>query len=1442
MSQDEVCQQASAVQISQGKILNITLLASEWKSTAGGLSTLNRELAIHLSQIQNVRVSLLVPEGACNDEDKMEARSFGISIRDAKKFIGLDSLFWLSNPPKNHKIDVIVGHGVKLGCQVQLIKIQAQFQNCKWVHVVHTASEDLSKYKGYSNPISKGEKKLWDEVDLCKEADLVVPVGPKLRKAYHRYLQSSKKDEDFFELIPGLFEREFEDLVAKQNPKDEKDDFIVLLCGRGDDEDFEVKGYNIAVKAFADQRLKGKRYSLLFVGSPEGEQDKVRKRLLNCGIDKKQLEVREFVKSRERMKDLFCEVDMVIMPSKSEGFGLVALEALSAGLPILVGSNSGFARAIEDIPFGSYSVVDSEDPSNWAERVVGVRDKHRVVLQENKVLKEHYRKEYCWKTQCEQLVDRLWRMVYGTSGAQAIAADDLFEQCPSAVSESVCQPNPKTKQQHIEIGAVTSGRGNEKTSRTSGDGLTMHELAGTSGAEAKAADDLFEQCPSAVSESVCQPDPTTKQQHIEIGAVTSGGGNEETSGDALTLLELADRFIKLKIEAKGLNEGQKKYVYDRLIVQATTFMETRNYSKVKVPGMSAFLEFLEALYNASLVALNLGSLVIILDCKTLRGLDKLWYDFLCGHLDKVAERYLVTDGIKKKLNLRTINLKTTIAEENYLKSKKVLMECSGEADSTTLSSQQGALDQGTASMTGMATAADDEELLFKQEDTDWMIRMKKARASRSTLHKASVVGQYEEVKRQLSSGCVADVKDQFLLTPLHLACWYGQESVVKLLLEYAADVNVTDKFQFTPLHKAERRNHHSIVKLLLDHKARPTLQQPPSLRTLGRRAFTRTDEHSGFNLLQAAVLEGDYDTVEKASVHLENFVEEMNCRTTGEKASIFPGKSAADILAAVKGRMESHPLIGEIYEEFVETEKTLTQLHSCAKSNHVEMAIELVLNYGMDVNVAAKRNITPLVWASPATSSLWIKTVIDLGADVNAQTFQESTFGYCSGTALRSAIHGNNANVVKVLLANKSDPIVDLQGNTVLHSSTSEGLFNISQLLIDSGCNVNGRNNSGETSLHSAVRGKNVAVAKLLLRNNADANIQDDKGNTPLHVSTREGLCDISQLLVGSGCEINVRNNSGETSLHSAVRGKNVAVVKLLLRNNADANVQGIKGNTPLHISTRRGLCDISQMLVDSGCKINVRNNSGETSLHCAVRGKNVAVVKLLLRNNADANVHDNYGNIPLHISSWIGLCNISQSLVDSGCKINVRNNGGETPLHSRVGDGNVAEVKFLLKNNADANIQDNQGNTPLHTSLRRGFSNISQLLIDSGCNKNLKNWEGKTPLDLKPFPYFRPYPGDSEEAKGSEGYAYASQKRFRHKRFFESEDKGDPLVSRRTLPSPPPPLLFSPRSGSLSKNRPEESSALRKRRVGGVKRKMKINPEAESSPVVGKGKEQSSK
>ena len=394
--------------------LYITLLASEWNSLAGGLSTLNREFAIHLAKQTNVRVSLLVPEGACNDSDKREARRFDINVVEAKQRLDYEPLDWLGIPPEGHRMDVVVGHGVKLGRQVQFIKCFPKFQNCKWVHTVHTAPEDLGKYKGYENPTSRGEQKHWDEVGLCKCADLVVPVGPKLVKAYSSYLQGCKKEKDIIGLTPGLFDREFGDIV--QMPKTENDDFKVLLCGRGDNEDFELKGYDIAVKAFADPRLKGKSYHLVFVGAPDGMQDEVKKRLLKHGITEKQLIVRKFVQCRSGIKELLCEVDLAIMPSKSEGFGLVALEALSAGLPVLVGSNSGFASAIMDLFLGEYSIVDSDDPTKWAEAIEGVCGRHGMRLDGIKILRERYGMKYVWKTQCKALVERLSGMISDDQG------------------------------------------------------------------------------------------------------------------------------------------------------------------------------------------------------------------------------------------------------------------------------------------------------------------------------------------------------------------------------------------------------------------------------------------------------------------------------------------------------------------------------------------------------------------------------------------------------------------------------------------------------------------------------------------------------------------------------------------------------------------------------------------------------------------------------------------------------------------------------------------------------------------------------------------------------------------------------------------------------------------------------------------------------------------
>ena len=94
--------------------------------------------------------------------------------------------------------------------------------------------------------------------------------------------------------------------------------------------------------------------------------------------------------------------------------------------------------------------------------------------------------------------------------------------------------------------------------------------------------------------------------------------------------------------------------------------------------VGAFFQHLEDHYNLGLVTIGKGSLEIIVHCPTLESLEHLWSDYLSGHLSEVAERYLVTDEIKRKLDLDTVRLRITMAKENYLMCRKACVETSGK--------------------------------------------------------------------------------------------------------------------------------------------------------------------------------------------------------------------------------------------------------------------------------------------------------------------------------------------------------------------------------------------------------------------------------------------------------------------------------------------------------------------------------------------------------------------------------------------------------------------------------------------------------------------------------------------------------------------------------------------------------------------------------------------
>ena len=241
----------------------------------------------------------------------------------------------------------------------------------------------------------------------------------------------------------------------------------------------------------------------------------------------------------------------------------------------------------------------------------------------------------------------------------------------------------------------------------------------------------------------------------------------------------------------------------------------------------------------------------------------------------------------------------------------------------------------------------------------------------------------------------------------------------------------------------------------------------------------RVDTRSGFNMLTAAVFEGNYNVVSEAFLLLDNLETQ-----TGISA-------VADTLANLETKRSGHHKIESLYRKTVDKVNTLSELHRCEDGNDAEKAVELVLNDGLDINTPALCNRTPLLWASLSSSGEFIETLIDLGANVNAQRTDDKV------TPLILSASWNNFMAVYLLLDHDADAnIARADGNSPLHIAVGNGFFHITKLLNKKGSHVNLQNKEGRTPLFLGVKNKQKHLIKLLIENEADVTIGYKENST----------------------------------------------------------------------------------------------------------------------------------------------------------------------------------------------------------------------------------------------------------------------------------------------------------------------------------------------------------
>ena len=135
----------------------------------------------------------------------------------------------------------------------------------------------------------------------------------------------------------------------------------------------------------------------------------------------------------------------------------------------------------------------------------------------------------------------------------------------------------------------------------------------------------------------------------------------------------------MSITTRDLDSEREEVVDRKMREQIEVFLKYNKETKLSTAkGLITFARLLEDTYNVNLTSVGVGSLVIKVQCPDLQSLESLWNDYCSGVLNEAAERVLVTDDMKKEINLGTLRLKTTIEEESYLTCKRALVEKSGE--------------------------------------------------------------------------------------------------------------------------------------------------------------------------------------------------------------------------------------------------------------------------------------------------------------------------------------------------------------------------------------------------------------------------------------------------------------------------------------------------------------------------------------------------------------------------------------------------------------------------------------------------------------------------------------------------------------------------------------------------------------------------------------------
>ncbi|XP_078614516.1 uncharacterized protein LOC144883766 [Branchiostoma floridae x Branchiostoma japonicum] len=368
----------------------VLLLNDEYGTKKGGISTIHRGMACLLVS-KGAKVYSTVLEAT--EEDVKDAKDDGVELlfpTRPKEDDRPPELRWLTfdhqtrYPELPLNVGFIVGHVHITSHAARLIKKQ-RFPGAKLVQVTHVIPEDVARFKSEERELGIEEEKA-KILDDLEHADVIVSVGPRL---YDYYKNETREEDHHLEFLPEP-SAIFQNTQVKYVDTKTK---VVLSVGRVKGVE-RLKGYDLVAKSLGEV-IKVRPNTKWRARGIKREDFPESKAIIQANkVEFVPFTPLQYGTQEDLSKDM-RQAHVVLMPSRAEPFGLVGLEAIAAGVPVLVSHKSGLAWFLDQDPDWDRPIVeiadeddDDEAAKTLAKRIIKILNNGSKEFEAAKRLKE----------------------------------------------------------------------------------------------------------------------------------------------------------------------------------------------------------------------------------------------------------------------------------------------------------------------------------------------------------------------------------------------------------------------------------------------------------------------------------------------------------------------------------------------------------------------------------------------------------------------------------------------------------------------------------------------------------------------------------------------------------------------------------------------------------------------------------------------------------------------------------------------------------------------------------------------------------------------------------------------------------------------------------------------------------------------------------------------